>query len=957
MSRRALPPALAVAAVLAAALPAEPARAGRYTVTACVGDQVNRAWRPLSSTAGMGTATDCPARTPFDRTGIVQRTVAGHGLLPFLSVSGHEFAAPPGSRLGAVKGSGSVGRADGAWTVGLMGDTDDNPINGADMLWGNTAGDSHGAAFGYSAIPIDVNAGGRPRVRMVAACGSLSGCPSDGATEYPVRAWANLGPISVEVLDDTAPALAATGSLISPGTWHRGTEVLSGSATDAAGVRVSSLSLDGTPVDIRTSTCDEHLAAPCPGRSDFFGFDTARLADGTHTARFAAMDPAGNVRFEDHPIAVDNTPPGRPQGLSVAGGEGWRAANGFDLAWAAPPGQVAPIVAARYRLCAVGGTCTEDEVAGAVSSLQHLEVPAPGAYRVSVWLEDAAGNADPAFASDPVTLRFDDTVPGAAAVDAPAKWLTAPAAAALRPGLALEAGAAVGPSGIAGYSVTSDGSAPDATIDIAGSAPDLRLGPLPEGITTVRARAVSGAGVPATEDGAAAIRVDATAPAVSASGVPGPEWHQDPVAFEVTARDQALLSGMEPAAEGEPVTDGGFVTVRVDGTAVQQDRGDTALVRLAADGEHVVTYAATDAAGNESRDGTATVRIDGTPPETLGFLAPDPADPRALAARAFDRHSGVVAGTIQVRRVGEDRWRSLDTALSAGRLAATLDEDALPRGTYRVRVLARDAAGNVRSSDRMLDGAAAGEALVVEVPVRTGTALAVSAAGAPRTRRTCRSVRVPAARGRGLRTVRRCRTVAVAPGAPVRVPFGRPLAVAGLLLTADGAPVAGQAITVTATAAVPGAPDAVVATARTGADGRFAYRAPAGSSRTLRFGFGGTARLRPASESLAVAVPAAVRLAPSRRSLRNGEAVRFSGRLAGSPAGAGKLVEIQAHFRGRWRTFATVGAGANGRFAYTYRFGATVGRVSYRFRAVARREAGYPYEAGVSPVVRVTVTG
>ena len=48
---------------------------------------------------------------------------------------------------------------------------------------------------------------------------------------------------------------------------------------------------------------------------------------------------------------------------------------------------------------------------------------------------------------------------------------------------------------------------------------------------------------------------------------------------------------------------------------------------------------------------------------------------------------------------------------------------------------------------------------------------------------------------------------------------------------------------------------------------------------------------------------------------------------------------------------------ARGRWAYDYRFGATSGRITYRFRARIRREAAYPYELGHSRVVRVTVRG
>jgi len=96
----------------------------------------------------------------------------------------------------------------------------------------------------------------------------------------------------------------------------------------------------------------------------------------------------------------------------------------------------------------------------------------------------------------------------------------------------------------------------------------------------------------------------------------------------------------------------------------------------------------------------------------------------------------------------------------------------------------------------------------------------------------------------------------------------------------------------------------------------------------------------------------------TRRAVRNGASVRFSGRLGGGPVPqGGKLIDLQAHYRGRWRTFATPRTGAGGRWSFRYRFEATRGVVTYRFRAVVPREAAYPYELGRSRVLAVRVRG
>ena len=96
----------------------------------------------------------------------------------------------------------------------------------------------------------------------------------------------------------------------------------------------------------------------------------------------------------------------------------------------------------------------------------------------------------------------------------------------------------------------------------------------------------------------------------------------------------------------------------------------------------------------------------------------------------------------------------------------------------------------------------------------------------------------------------------------------------------------------------------------------------------------------------------------ARRGLRNGQAVQLSGLVGTRPLPpAGKLIEVQAYFRGRFRTFSTTRADSRGRWRFAYRFGGTRGRVPYRLRALLPAEGGYPFVTGRSPVARVVVVG
>src|SRR5205807_5370117 len=158
-------------------------------------------------------------------------------------------------------------------------------------------------------------------------------------------------------------------------------------------------------------------------------------------------------------------------------------------------------------------------------------------------------------------------------------------------------------SGIAGYSVTTDGSEPDGTIDTRDGA--YALEQLPEGATTIRARAISGAGILSAEVGETRLGVDRTPPRADVAGTPEPSvWQREPVRLRVTGTDQPGLSGMTPAPDGQPVEAGGHVVYRVDGGELQRVRGAAGDIGVGADGQHAVTFAAGDAAGNSSPEET-----------------------------------------------------------------------------------------------------------------------------------------------------------------------------------------------------------------------------------------------------------------------------------------------------------------------------------------------------------------
>ena len=92
--------------------------------------------------------------------------------------------------------------------------------------------------------------------------------------------------------------------------------------------------------------------------------------------------------------------------------------------------------------------------------------------------------------------------------------------------------------------------------------------------------------------------------------------------------------------------------------------------------------------------------------------------------------------------------------------------------------------------------------------------------------------------------------------------------------------------------------------------------------------------------------------------MRNGQSVTFRGKVRSLPVPpAGKVLDLQAFYRGKWRTFATPRANRKGKWSYRYRFEATRGTVLYRFRVLIRPESAYPYDRGYSQTARVVVRG
>jgi hypothetical protein len=175
-------------------------------------------------------------------------------------------------------------------------------------------------------------------------------------------------------------------------------------------------------------------------------------------------------------------------------------------------------------------------------------------------------------------------------------------------------------------------------------------------------------------------------------------------------------------------------------------------------------------------------------------------------------------------------------------------------------------------------------------------------------------------------------------------------------LVNDGEPVAGARVCVAGTPHVDGARERVLATPTTNVQGSFAARLPARPSRDIRVAYWADDE-HVSERYLHLRVPVRPRLrARPRSTLHNGERARFRVDLP-EPAAQRRRVSLQALADGRWLRIRAGRTNAQGIWRSSYRFHATTGTRTYRFRASVPHQRGYPYRGGRSGIARVTVEG
>jgi hypothetical protein len=435
-----LAPALAVTLALTCLAAAPPARAGSYSVRQCDYASGNGHHDFVWQSAGAPTVDQYPGSS-CGEFGLAVRNGAGaQRTYPSGAYGGWFAYAPNGTVFTAF--SGAFGVLEGCCISGMTSyaeatQTHDGQGGRAYLFQGHLGNDSWyppsgvqgPVGRGWSSATSGFEA---RRVGFHLRCGPGFSCSQGSYGDLRLRGRS----FDFTLRDDAAPDVGEPSGTLVAGGWRRGVQSLAFPAGDAGGglTGVEAAFDDGTLLS-SPSSCTVVAGRyarlqPCPlGRSGGWALDTSRLPDGARGLELRATDAGGTTTRRAQTVHVDNTAPATPRDVALADGDGWRASNGFEVGWANPGGQHAPIAGARWQACRVastppgsagtatsggvsGGDCIVGERAAAgVTASGPIVVPAAGEWDVRVWLEDAAGNGDPETASAARRLRFDPDPP------------------------------------------------------------------------------------------------------------------------------------------------------------------------------------------------------------------------------------------------------------------------------------------------------------------------------------------------------------------------------------------------------------------------------------------------------------------------------------------------------------------------------------------------------------------
>lgn len=301
-------PALLLAGLAGAALPAAPASAGTYTVRYC--EEPNPAglpdWKPNSGNHVGYVTESCRQGGPMQIDGSqIQRVEQ--------SASLWEVEAPDGLSIADFVASANVSMQWGSGTGRYGGYSVYMRLIGAKQSGcGPLVGrNSYCGVGGFYRLDAGAGADGKRAVIGV-ECEPETTVPASGFCEGSVFVRVSTNQITWR--DSTAPTgTVSAGTLLNTGFGApaAGTATVHVSASDVgSGVQRLEARVDGQPVARTSDRCQQPYvrAEPCPPSiADDLAVDTSKIANGTHDLEVVAVDASGTEGVIDRrKLVVDN---------------------------------------------------------------------------------------------------------------------------------------------------------------------------------------------------------------------------------------------------------------------------------------------------------------------------------------------------------------------------------------------------------------------------------------------------------------------------------------------------------------------------------------------------------------------------------------------------------------------------------------------------------------------------
>ncbi len=263
-----------------------------------------------------------------------------------------------------------------------------------------------------SADQIHVTPSSLLEFHVILYCARWSGCPSSPGPSL------HIDDATLVIEDENPPAIASkAGPVWTQGIWHHATDILGGAIGNGAeGIGNVTATLDGVATPVNPS-CDYTQLRVCPDATLSTPLNGA--TDGSHHLTINATTAPGITAtlYDDPNYLVDSNPPTAPLNVTLdSPGSAYSPAPNRNLTWTNPSGQVAPITHAVIHVCRVDSGQCRDQTADGSDVQQATITPwaGGGVYRLTVALEDAAGNINDTPGggqSAPVILRYDQRPP------------------------------------------------------------------------------------------------------------------------------------------------------------------------------------------------------------------------------------------------------------------------------------------------------------------------------------------------------------------------------------------------------------------------------------------------------------------------------------------------------------------------------------------------------------------